>query len=168
MVEITPATPDDVPLVLQFIRELADYERLGDAVVATPELLRQELFERRGAEVLLAREDRAPIGFAVFFHNFSTFAGRRGLYLEDLFVRPGHRGRGIGRALLSAIADIAVRRGCARFEWAVLDWNESAIGFYRSLGARPMEEWTVFRLEGDALLRLASRSEAPAGADASG
>ncbi len=154
--EITPATPEDVPLVLRFIRELAEYERLAHAVVATPEELREQLFgERPSAEVLIAREEGEPAGFAVFFHNFSTFLGRRGLYLEDLYVRPELRGRGVGRALLRALARVAAERGCGRLEWSVLDWNEPAIRFYRSLGARPLEEWTVYRLDGEALRHLA-------------
>jgi GNAT superfamily N-acetyltransferase len=156
MLQITPATLADVPLVLCFIRELAEYERLSHAVTATEELLAEQLFgEPRGAEAIVAREGSEPVGFALFFHNFSTFVGRRGLYLEDLFVRPGHRGRGVGRALLQHLAALAVARGCGRFEWAVLDWNQPAIRFYRSLGARPMDDWTTFRLDGEALVRLA-------------
>lgn len=152
---LRPATASDADLVMQFIRELAEYERLAHDVVATPAMIADALFgERRHAEVVLAEWEGEPAGFALFFHNFSTFVGRPGLYLEDLFVRPHLRGHGIGRALLAHLAAIAVERGCGRMEWSVLDWNETAIGFYRSLGAEPMEEWTVFRLSGDALSAL--------------
>lgn len=157
---IRPAGPADVPLILAFIRELAEYEREPNAVVATPELLHHHLFggERpggRAAECLIAELDSQAVGFAVFFHNFSTWRGRPGVYLEDLFVRPVHRGKGIGKALLAWLARLAVERGCARLEWAVLNWNEPAINFYRSLGARAMAEWTTWRLSDDALARLA-------------
>ncbi len=149
---------DDVPLILRFIRELAEYERLSSDVVATEETLRASLFgEHRHAEVVLAELDGEPAGFALFFHNFSTFVGRPGLYLEDLFVRPALRSHGIGKELLRLLARLAVDRGCGRFEWAVLDWNEPAIGFYKSLGAKPMNEWTVFRVDGEALRELAGR-----------
>ena len=155
---IRPAIAADVPLVLQLIRELAAYEKLGHEVTATERDLRESLFSSPpSAEVVIAETDGGVAGYALFFHNYSTFLCKRGLYLEDLFVRPSFRGRGIGRLLLSHLAGIAVQRGCARFEWAVLDWNESAIGFYRSLGAMPMDDWTVFRLSGDALERLAAR-----------
>lgn len=155
-IHIVPATPEDVPLVLQFIRKLAEYERLADTVVATEDGLREALFGARPqAEALLAYADDAPVGFALFFHNFSTFMGRHGIYLEDLFVEPACRGLGIGKALLSRLAALAVERGCARLEWAVLDWNQPAIGFYRGLGAVAMDEWTVFRLTGEPLARLA-------------
>lgn len=155
--QIRPAEPPDTPLVLEFIRRLAEYERLAHEVVATEEGLRRWLFgERRYAEVLIAEWDGEPAGFALFFHNFSTFLGRPGLYLEDLFVTPERRGHGIGRALLAHLARLAVERGCGRLEWWVLDWNEDAIRFYRSLGATPMDEWTVFRLTGEALDRLAA------------
>ena len=150
------ATESDVPLVLDFIKGLADYERLAHEVVATEELLRRTLFgERKVAEVLLAFDGEDAVGFALFFHNFSTFLGRPGLYLEDLFVRPEARGRGVGRRLFVELARIARERECGRLEWWVLDWNESAIGFYRKLGAVAMDEWTVYRLTGDALARLA-------------
>jgi ribosomal protein S18 acetylase RimI-like enzyme len=153
---IRPATPADVPLILALVRELADYERAPDAVVATEAMLHDALFgPRPAAEVVLGFEGAEPAGFALFFHNFSTWLGRRGLYLEDLFVRPAFRGRGYGRTLLARLAAIAVERGCGRMEWSVLDWNEPAIGFYRSLGAEAMDEWTVFRLAGDALDRIA-------------
>lgn len=155
---IRPAIAADVPLVLQLIRELAAYEKLGHEVTATEHDLRESLFSSPpSAEVVIAETDGGVAGYALFFHNYSTFLCKRGLYLEDLFVRPSFRGRGIGRLLLSHLAGIAVQRSCARFEWAVLDWNESAIGFYRSLGAMPMDDWTVFRLSGDALDRLAAR-----------
>lgn len=155
---IRPAIAADVPLVLQLIRELAAYEKLGHEVTATERDLRESLFSSPpSAEVVIAETDGGVAGYALFFHNYSTFLCKRGLYLEDLFVRPSFRGRGIGRLLLSHLAGIAVQRGCARFEWAVLDWNESAIGFYRTLGAMPMDDWTVFRLSGDALKRLAAR-----------
>jgi GNAT superfamily N-acetyltransferase len=163
---IRPATVADAALVLAFIRDLAEYERLPHEVVATEELLRETLFgPAPGAEVLLAELDGEPAGFALFFHNFSTFLGRRGLYLEDLLVRPAARGRGVGRALLARLAAIARERECGRFEWSVLDWNESAIGFYRALGAVPMEDWTVYRVTGAALDRLADEDgrRAPAG-----
>ena len=155
---IRPATVEDVALVARLIRELAEYERLANAAVATEADLREQLFgERPAAEVLVAEADGEPAGFALFFHNFSTFLGKRGLYLEDLFVRPAFRGLGLGRHLMAALARIAVQRGCGRFEWSVLDWNEPAIGFYRALGASAMDEWTVQRLQGEALRALASR-----------
>ena len=151
------ATPDDVPLILECIRGLAEYERLPHEVVATEELLRESLFGARpAAEVVLAHEGDEPAGFALFFHNFSTFLGRPGLYLEDLFVFPRFRGRGLGRLLLAHLAKLAVHRGCGRFEWAVLDWNVDAIGFYEALGAKAMSDWTVYRLTGGALQALAA------------
>ncbi len=153
---VVPAAPADIPLILRFIRELAEYEKLASEVAATEAVLAEELFgERPAAQVLLAYEGAEPVGFAVFFHNFSTFVGRRGLYLEDLFIRPEHRGKGYGRALLVELARIAVERGCGRFEWAVLDWNEPAIRFYRRLGAVSMDAWKVFRVTGPALTALA-------------
>ena len=157
LVSIRPATDDDVALIAQLIRDLAEYERLADAAVATEAGLREQLFgERPAAEVLIAEADGEPAGFALFFHTFSTFLGKRGLYLEDLFVRPAFRGLGLGKHLMAALARIAVQRDCGRFEWSVLDWNESAIAFYRRLGAVGMDEWTVQRLQGDALHALAS------------
>jgi GNAT superfamily N-acetyltransferase len=154
--QIVPAGERDVPLVLSFIRKLAEYEKLSDQVVATEELLREGLFgARRVAEVVVAYMGEEPVGFALYFHNFSTFAGRAGIYLEDLFVEPAHRGKGFGKALLKHVAQVAVERGCGRFEWAVLDWNTPAIDFYRSLGAVPLDDWTLFRLTGDALRRVA-------------
>lgn len=155
---IRKAQRDDVGVILSLIRELAEYERAPDAVVATEEELRGILFaEKPAAEVLLAFDHDQPVGFAVFFHNFSTWLGRPGLYLEDLFVRPAARGKGLGRALLVHLAGIAVERGCGRLELAVLDWNEPAIKFYRKIGAQPMSEWTIFRLEAEGIKRLADK-----------
>lgn len=157
LLSIRPATADDVPLIRQLIAELAAYERLADAAVATDDRLRDQLFGAHpAAEVLIGEVDGEAAGFALFFHNFSTFLGKRGLYLEDLFVRPAFRGAGLGKHLMAALARIAVQRDCGRFEWSVLDWNAAAIGFYRTLGAAGMDEWTVQRLEGDALRALAS------------
>ena len=157
LLSIRPATADDVPLIRQLIAELAEYERLADAAVATDDGLREQLFGAQpAAEVLIGEIDGEPAGFALFFHNFSTFLGKRGLYLEDLFVRPDFRGSGLGRHLMASLARIAVQRDCGRFEWSVLDWNAPAIRFYRTLGAAGMDEWTVQRLEGDALRALAS------------
>ncbi|MBI1761416.1 MAG: GNAT family N-acetyltransferase [Acidobacteria bacterium] len=154
--QIKPATAADVPLILAFIRGLAEYEKLAHEVIATEALLHEQLFsERPNAEVVIAYLVGEPVGFALFFHNFSTFLGRRGLYLEDLFVKPEVRGQGVGRALLGYLARLAVARGCGRFEWAVLDWNEPAIKFYKSLGTQPLNEWTVYRLTGEALNQLA-------------
>jgi len=158
---IRPATVEDVPIVLELIRALATYERAPNDVTATEERLTEVLFgNKRAAEVLLAMENERAVGFAVFFHNFSTWLGRPGLYLEDLFVRPEDRGKGYGRALLVELARIARDRGCGRMEWAVLDWNEPAIQFYRKLGAKPMDEWTVFRLTRDGIERLAEATVA--------
>jgi GNAT superfamily N-acetyltransferase len=154
------ATPDDVATILDLIRGLAEFERLAHEVVATEDDLRRTLFgSRPSAEVIVAELDTTPVGFALFFHNYSTFLGRPGIYLEDLFVRPGARGRGIGRALMIELARLAVERGCGRFEWAVLDWNVDAIRFYRSLGAIGMDSWRVQRVTGDALRALASLGE---------
>ncbi|HKP92899.1 MAG TPA: GNAT family N-acetyltransferase [Chthoniobacterales bacterium] len=154
--EIRGTTEADLPVILQLIRDLATYEREPNAVVATEPGLREVLFgPKRSAEVLLALEDGEPVGFAVYFFNFSTWLGRPGLYLEDLFVRPEKRGKGYGRALLERLAQIAKERGCGRMEWAVLDWNDPAIQFYRKLGAKPMEEWTVFRLTEEGIAKLA-------------
>ncbi|HYS95611.1 MAG TPA: GNAT family N-acetyltransferase [Chthoniobacterales bacterium] len=151
-----PATAADVPIILELIRALATYERAPNDVTATEDGLSKVLFgEKPAAEVLLAFENETAVGFAVFFHNFSTWLGRPGLYLEDLFVRPEDRGKGYGRALLIHLAKIARDRGCGRMEWAVLDWNEPAIQFYRKLGAKPMDEWTVFRLTRDGIAKLA-------------
>ncbi|MBZ4184840.1 MULTISPECIES: GNAT family N-acetyltransferase [Thermomonas] len=160
LIAIRPATPDDVPLIRQLIVELAEYERMRDAAVATDAALREQLFGAQPvAEVLLGEVDGQPAGFALFFHNFSTFLGQRGLYLEDLFVRPQFRGAGLGKRLMATLARLAVQRGCGRFEWSVLDWNTPSIGFYRSIGAVGMDEWTVQRLQGDALHALAARDE---------
>lgn len=156
--QIRPAAVDDVPIILELIRDLATYERAPDEVVATEELLVDVLFgEKPAAEVLLGFEGESAVGFALFFHNFSTWIGRPGLYLEDLFVKPEKRGKGYGRALLVELAKIARDRGCGRMEWAVLDWNEPAINFYRTLGAKPMDEWTVFRLTRDEIAKLAEK-----------
>jgi GNAT superfamily N-acetyltransferase len=153
---IRPATVADVPVILELIRALATYERAPNDVTATEDGLTEVLFgEKPAAEVLLAFENETAVGFAVFFHNFSTWLGRPGLYLEDLFVRPEDRGKGYGRALLIHLAKIARDRGCGRMEWAVLDWNDPAIEFYRKLGAKPMDEWTVFRLTHDGIAKLA-------------
>ncbi len=157
LLSIRAATADDVPLIRQLIAELAEYERLADAAVATDDDLRAQLFGAHpAAEVLVGEVDGEAAGFALFFHNFSTFLGKRGLYLEDLFVRPAFRGCGLGRHLMASLARIAVQRDCGRFEWSVLDWNAPAIGFYRTLGAAGMDDWTVQRLEGEALRALAS------------
>jgi GNAT superfamily N-acetyltransferase len=154
---ISPATPADVPLILQLIRELADFEHLSHEAVASEQDIERGLFgERAHAEVLIARRAAEPLGFALFFHNFSTFVGKPGIYLEDLYVRPQARGQGVGTALLRQVAALACQRGCGRFEWSVLNWNQRAIDFYRKLGARPMDEWTVFRLSGEALKKLGS------------
>ena len=145
----------DTPLILDFIKWLADYEQLLDQVVADEATLTDQLFRKKNAEVLFALEDGKEVGFALFFHNFSTFLGRSGLYLEDLFVLPEHRGKGYGKAILQKLAAIALERGCGRMEWWCLDWNKPSIDFYRSLGAEPMSDWTVYRLTGDTLGKLA-------------
>ena len=145
----------DVALILQFIRQLAEYEKLLDQVVADEALLKEQLFQKQQAEVIFALEDGKEVGFALFFHNFSTFLGRSGLYLEDLFVLPEYRGKGYGKALLAKLAQIAVERGYGRMEWSCLDWNQPSIDFYKSLSACPMDEWTVYRLTGKTLQDLA-------------
>ena len=156
--QIRPARTEDAPIILQLIRDLAAYERAPDEVTATEEQLVEVLFgEQPTAEVLLVFEGKSPVGFAVYFYNFSTWLGRPGLYLEDLFVKPENRGKGYGRALLVELAKIARDRGCGRMEWAVLNWNEPAIKFYRALGAKPMDEWTVFRLTRDEIGKLAGK-----------
>ena len=158
---IAPATERDVAVILGFIRKLAEYEKLSHQVTATEEVLRDTLFgPRRVAEVLIAYLGNEPAGFALYFHNFSTFLGRPGIYLEDLFVEPAHRGKGIGKALLIEIARIAKERDCGRFEWAVLDWNQPAIEFYRGLGAIPLDDWRLFRVTGEALDNLAAQKRA--------
>src|ERR1044071_5431122 len=155
--KIRAATREDVPVILQLIRDLATYERAPDEAIATEEQLLDVLFgERPAAEVALVFQCDQPAGFAVYFHNFSTWLGRPGLYLEDLFVRPEKRGKGYGRALLERLAQIAQERGCGRMEWAVLDWNDPAIQFYKKLGAKPMQEWTVFRLTQEGIAKLAA------------
>lgn len=157
--KIRPARVEDVPVILELIRDLATYERAPEEVVATKDQLVDVLFgERPVAEVLLAFEGESPVGFALYFYNFSTWLGRPGLYLEDLFVKPEKRGKGYGRALLVELAKIARDRGCGRMEWAVLNWNEPAIKFYRTLGAKPMNEWTVFRLTREEIAKLANVS----------
>jgi GNAT superfamily N-acetyltransferase len=156
LIDIRKAEVKDVPLILGFIQGLAEYERLRDSCVATEEKLRETLFSTNpAAEVIIARSDGEPMGFALFFHNYSTFLAQRGIYLEDLFVKPDARGKGIGFALLSELARIAIDRDCGRLEWAVLDWNDLAIDFYKRIGAVPMDEWTTFRMTGDRLADLA-------------
>ena len=161
--QIRPARVEDVPIILQLIRDLATYERAPDEVSATEEKLVDVLFgERPAAQVLLAFEAESPVGFALYFYNFSTWLGRPGLYLEDLFVKPEKRGKGYGRALLVELAKIARDRGCGRMEWAVLNWNEPAIKFYRTLGAKPMNEWTVFRLTREEIAKLGTAGDTAA------
>ena len=150
------AQPEDCQLILTFIRGLAEYEHLADEVVATPQLLHEWIFEKKKAEVLFICDQGTEVGFALFFHNFSTFLGRAGIYLEDLFVLPEHRGKGCGGALLRRLARIAKERGCGRLEWSCLDWNRPSIQFYLSLGARPIEDWTCYRLTGETLDKAAS------------
>jgi GNAT superfamily N-acetyltransferase len=153
---VAPATPHDVPTILSFIRELAQYEKLLDRVTATEQLLRENLFGQRPyAEVLMGRFDGHPVGYALFFHSFSTFLARPGIYLEDVYVQPAFRGRGVGKALLRAVARVARDRGCGRIEWSVLDWNKPSIDFYLSLGARPLDDWTMFRMDEAAIASLA-------------
>ncbi len=155
---IRPAMPDDVATILQFVHELADYERSADKVVATADLLAEALFGAQpAAYAVIAEIDGAPVGMALYFFNFSTWTGWRGLYLEDLYVTPAARGAGVGKALLRHLAGVAIDRGCARFEWAVLDWNTPAIEFYDAMGADSMDDWTVRRVTGDALVKLAGR-----------
>ena len=145
----------DTALILQFIRELADYEKMLDEVVADEAMLEEWIFDKQNAEVIFALEDETEVGFALFFHNFSTFLGRAGIYLEDLYVKPEYRGKGYGKGLLRKLASIAVERGCGRFEWSCLDWNKPSIDFYLSLGAEPMDEWTVYRIAGETLTDMA-------------
>lgn len=153
---IREATPTDNQLIFDFINELAHYEKLSNDVTATPEILYESLFVKKQAEVLIGEEDGKAVGFALFFHNFSTFRGRACLYLEDVYIRPEQRGKGYGKALLKKMASIAVERKCDRFDWAVLNWNKPSIEFYKSIGAEPMDEWTLFRLTGEALNKLGS------------
>lgn len=152
---IRHANEKDVPLILGFIKELAEYEKMLHDVVATEEILRESLFERRAAEVIIGEYDGKPVSFALFFHNFSTFLGQPGIYLEDLYVKPDIRGKGIGKIMLSFLAKLAVERKCGRLEWWCLDWNEPSIQFYKRMGAVPMEDWTVYRVCSDALTNLA-------------
>lgn len=147
----------DVALILQFIKELAEYEHMSDEVVANEELLEEWIFDKQKAEVIFALEGQKEVGFALFFHNFSTFLGRAGLYLEDLFVRPEYRGRGYGKGILKKLASIAVERGCGRLEWCCLDWNQPSIDFYLSLGAQPLSDWTIYRIAGEKLLDFAKK-----------
>ena len=157
---IRPAAPGDEELILSFIRALADYAHMSDQVVATPTLLREWIFEKKKAEVVFAEAEGRPVGFALFFHNFSTFLGRAGLYLEDLFVLPEERGKGYGEALLRHLARTALDRGCGRLEWACLDWNRPSIDFYtKKMRALPMEEWTTYRLTGETLAAAAGEKE---------
>lgn len=153
--EFRYAEEKDTGLILQFIKELAEYEKMLNEVVATEALLKEWIFEKKKAEVIFALEDNCEVGFALFFHNFSTFLGRAGIYLEDLYVKPDYRGKGYGKAILKKLAQIAVERGCGRLEWWCLDWNMPSIDFYLSLGAEPMDEWTVYRIAGDTLHQLA-------------
>jgi GNAT superfamily N-acetyltransferase len=151
---IRTATKNDLSLILQFIKQLAEYEKLLHEVIATEEILRKSLFEQKMAEVVIGEEDGKPVGFALFFHNFSTFLGKPGIYLEDLYVKPEYRGKGYGKKLLSHLAKLAIERDCGRLDWSCLDWNEPSIKFYKSLGAVPMEDWTVFRLTGESLTKF--------------
>ncbi|MBE6897056.1 MAG: GNAT family N-acetyltransferase [Ruminococcaceae bacterium] len=149
------ATKDDAALVLKFIKDIAEYEKMSDQVVNSEELLLDWVFEKKRAEVIFVLEDGKEVGFALFFHNYSTFVGRSGLYLEDLFVQPAYRGKGYGKALITKLAEIAVERNCGRMEWTCLDWNKPSIDFYLSLGAKPMDEWTTYRLAREELKKLA-------------
>jgi len=149
------AMPEDVPIILDFIKRLADYEKLADEVEATEDVLMDSLFVKRQAEVIIGELDDRPVSFALFFHNFSTFLGKANLYLEDLFVDEGCRGLGLGRTMFSCLAMIAVERGCERLDWWCLDWNEPSIAFYKSMGAEPMSDWTVYRIDGERLKKLA-------------
>lgn len=153
------ATEQDSALILDFIKQLAEYEKMSEQVVATEELLKEWIFEKKRAEVIFAMENGKEVGFALFFHNFSTFLGRAGIYLEDLFVIPEYRGRGHGKALIRELAHITVERGCGRLEWCCLDWNKPSIDFYLSLNAEPMDDWTIYRLAGDNLRNFAKGDE---------
>jgi len=153
------ATESDVSLILQFIKDLAEYEELLDEVVATEEILKESLFIKKQAEVIIGEENGIPVGFALFFHNFSTFLGKANLYLEDLFVKPNNRGKGYGKKLLSYLGKIAVDRDCGRLDWWCLDWNTSSIEFYKEVGAIAMDDWTVYRMQGKALINLAQMSD---------
>lgn len=155
--KIRLAEEKDIPLILGFIRELAEYEKMLSDVVATEEILKESLFMRKAAEVVIGEYEGKPACFALFFHNFSTFLGKPGLYLEDLFVKPEMRGKGLGKIMLSFLAKLAIERDCGRFEWSCLDWNEPSIKFYKSMGAAAMDEWTVYRVTGEALSNLAEK-----------
>lgn len=159
MPQFRTATPNDTALILHFIKELAQYEKMLDQVVATEDTLRRSLFEQHQAEVIFVLHEGKEVGFALYFHNFSTFVGRSGLYLEDLYVMPEYRGLGYGKGLLRRLAQIAVERHCGRMEWVCLDWNTPSIGFYRSLGAQPMDDWTIYRLAGPSLQAMADSQE---------
>lgn len=156
-VTIRTAERKDIPLILEFIKELADYEKMSDEVVADETILEQWIFDKQKAEVIFAVENGTEVGFALFFHNFSTFLGRGGIYLEDLYVKPEFRGKGYGKAILKKLASVALERGCGRLEWSCLDWNQPSIEFYLSLGAKPMSDWTVYRVTGDTLVHLAEQ-----------
>ena len=156
MLEFRYAERKDTELILKFIHELAEYENLSDQVVATAELLEEWIFDKKKSEVILAVEDGKDVGFALFFHNFSTFLGRAGIYLEDLYIMPKYRGKGYGKALLKELASTALKRGCGRLDWSCLDWNQPSIDFYLSVGAQPLEDWTVYRLSGESLRELGS------------
>lgn len=158
MPQFRTATPNDVPLILYFIKELAVYEKMLDEVVATEEILTEWIFNKHSAEVIFVLHEGNEVGFALYFHNFSTFVGRAGLYLEDLYVMPEYRGMGYGKGLLRRLAQIAVERGCGRMEWVCLDWNKPSIDFYRSLGAQPMDDWTIYRLAGESLKQMAEKA----------
>lgn len=158
MPQFRTATPNDVPLILYFIKELAVYEKMLDEVVATEEILTEWIFNKHSAEVIFVLHEGKEVGFALYFHNFSTFVGRAGLYLEDLYVMPEYRGMGYGKGLLRRLAQIAVERGCGRMEWVCLDWNKPSIDFYLSLGAQPMDDWTIYRLAGESLKQMAEKA----------
>lgn len=157
MINIRNANESDTNTILQFIKELAEYEKMSKDVTATEELLKENLFVKKLAEVIIAEEDNIPVGFALFFHNFSTFLGKGGIYLEDLYVKPNMRNKGIGKILLKYLANLALERDCGRLEWSCLDWNEPSIAFYKERGAIPMDEWTVYRVTGENLLNLAKK-----------
>lgn len=158
MINIRNANESDTNTILQFIKELAEYEKMSKDVTATEELLKENLFVKKLAEVIIAEEDNIPVGFALFFHNFSTFLGKGGIYLEDLYVKPNMRNKGIGKMLLKYLANLAVERDCGRLEWSCLDWNEPSIAFYKERGATPMDEWTVYRVTGENLIELARKN----------
>ncbi len=158
MINIRNANESDTNTILQFIKELAEYEKMSKDVTATEELLKENLFVKKLAEVVIAEEDNIPVGFALFFHNFSTFLGKGGIYLEDLYVKPNMRNKGIGKLLLKYLSNLAVERDCGRLEWSCLDWNEPSIAFYKERGATPMDEWTVYRVTGENLIELARKN----------